>query len=82
MKEMSQEKEENDWWPDVAFGTYKLGGAPKDSKNSEEVEFAIAAALDVGYRAFDCAQFYANEDIVGDALIKATNKCMNNTKST
>ena len=70
---MIQEVKEKDWWPDIAFGTYKLGGAPGDSKNAEEVELAITAALDVGYRAFDCAQFYTNEHIVGDALVNATN---------
>ena len=64
---------ENDWWPKIAFGTYKIGGAPSDAKNAEEVEDSLSAALDVGYRAFDCAQFYANEDLVGDALVKLTN---------
>ena len=70
---MSEGVEENDWWPEIAYGTYKVGGAPSDAKNAEEIDFAIGAALEVGYRAFDCAQFYANEDLVGDALIKATN---------
>ena len=71
---MSKGMEEKDWWPEIAFGTYKLGGAPsEDTKDAKEIEIAIAAALDVGYRAFDCAQFYANEDLVGDALLKATN---------
>ena len=69
---MSEGVEENDWWPEIAYGTYKVGGAPSDAKNAEEIDFAIAAALEVGYRAFDCAQFYANEDLVGDALMKAT----------
>ena len=64
---------ENDWWPKIAFGTYKIGGAPSDAKNAEEIEDALSAALDVGYRAFDCAQFYANEDLVGDAFVKLTN---------
>ena len=64
---------EDDWWPKIAFGTYKVGGAPSDTKNYEEIENAISAALDVGYRAFDCAQFYANEDLVGKAFVKLTN---------
>ena len=64
---------ENDWWPKIAFGTYKIGGSPSDAKNAEEVEDSLSAALDVGYRAFDCAQFYANEDLVGDAFVKLTN---------
>ena len=64
---------EDEWWPKIAFGTYKIGGAPSDAKNPDEVENAISAALDAGYRAFDCAQFYANEDLVGDAFVKITN---------
>lgn len=42
------------------FGTYRLrGDAARD---------AVAAAVEVGYRAFDTAQMYANEDAVGQAL--------------
>jgi len=62
----------DDWWPNIAFGTYQLGGAPSDTKNYDEIENAISAALEVGYRAFDCAQFYANEDLIGDAFVKLT----------
>ena len=48
-------------WPDahkVAFGLYKLGGAPKDDKNIEEIENAIDAAMEAGYRAYDSAEMY------------------------
>lgn len=46
-----------------AFGTFPLNGqACKD---------AIAAALAVGYRAFDTAQMYLNEAAVGEALSNA-----------
>ena len=38
-------------WPSqylVSFGTYKLGGAPKDKKNAEEIDTAIDAAMQAG----------------------------------
>ena len=44
-----------------AFGTYPLNG-PICAE-------AIAAALSVGYRAFDTAQMYQNEAAVGEALV-------------
>ena len=46
-----------------AFGTYPLKG--------EVLAQAIAAAAEVGYRAFDTAQMYGNEADTGAAL-KAT----------
>ncbi len=46
-----------------AFGTYPLRG--------EVLAQAIAAAAEVGYRAFDTAQMYGNEADTGAAL-KAT----------
>ncbi len=42
------------------FGTYPLKG--------NELRGAIDAAIDVGYRAFDTAQMYANEADTGEAL--------------
>lgn len=45
--------------PRLFFGTYKLG---------EETKSACLAALELGYRAFDCATFYGNEAQVGEAL--------------
>ncbi|HXT09674.1 MAG TPA: aldo/keto reductase [Roseiarcus sp.] len=42
------------------FGTYPLRGA--------ELSAAMEAAMDIGYRAFDCAQMYGNEEDVGSAL--------------
>lgn len=44
------------------FGTYPLKG--------EELSQAVAAAADVGYRAFDTAQMYGNEADLGVALAR------------
>ena len=43
-----------------SFGTYPLQG--------EELATAVTDALDVGYRAFDTAQMYGNEEHVGQVL--------------
>ena len=43
--------------PAVGFGTYKAAG-----------EEAVAAAFEAGYRYFDTAAFYENEEAVGRAL--------------
>ncbi len=47
-----------------AFGTYPLKGA--------ELEAALETALDVGYRAIDTAQMYANEPDIGQVLARTT----------
>lgn len=46
--------------PQIGFGTYKLEGA--------EAERAVTKALEIGYRHFDTAAFYGNEEAVGRAL--------------
>lgn len=48
--------------PTLGFGTYKL----------ENVEEAIENAVKMGYRLFDTAKFYENEELIGKAL----NKCI------
>lgn len=50
--------------PSVGLGTYK-------EENEEVLVAAIKAALDAGYRHFDCAYVYCNEHIVGKALREA-----------
>lgn len=46
-----------------AFGTFPLKGA--------ELEMALESALDVGYRAIDTAQLYANEVDVGNVITRS-----------
>jgi diketogulonate reductase-like aldo/keto reductase len=63
--------------PAIGFGTYKCGiipasaagggGIPADHVPATKI---LADAVDVGYRCFDCAQFYLNEADVGTALQK------------
>lgn len=46
--------------PKIGLGVYKV--------SDEEMETAIQAAIDDGYRAFDTAYFYKNEEALGKAL--------------
>lgn len=48
--------------PNLGFGTYKL----------ENIEESIKNAIKIGYRLFDTAKFYENEEQIG----KAINKCI------
>lgn len=47
-----------------AFGTFPLQGA--------DLESALETALDVGYRAIDTAQMYANETDIGKVISRST----------
>lgn len=47
--------------PVMGFGTYKIG-------DQETMNTAIDAAWNAGYRMFDTAMLYRNEDILGPAL--------------
>lgn len=49
--------------PELGLGVYKM--------TDEQMEDAIAAALEVGYRAFDTAHFYFNEEALGHTLKKS-----------
>lgn len=49
--------------PILGLGTYE---APKG-----ETKRVVSLALQAGYRHFDCADFYENEDEVGEALAEA-----------
>src|SRR5277367_2215597 len=46
--------------PALGFGT--LIPDPADTRN------AVAAALEAGFRQFDCAERYRNETVIGEAL--------------
>lgn len=50
--------------PLLGLGLYK-------TTNKEEMEEAVASALKAGYRLFDTAQMYGNEDLLGEALEKS-----------
>ncbi|OHS98295.1 Aldose reductase [Tritrichomonas foetus] len=50
--------------PRIALGTFKLGD---DESINEPIRFALE---DAGYRHVDCAEFYLNEQAVGNALEK------------
>ena len=49
--------------PMVGFGTFL--------NNGDECEKSVCQAIQAGYRLFDCAQIYGNEEVVGNALKKA-----------
>jgi alcohol dehydrogenase (NADP+) len=49
--------------PAIGLGTFG-----SDHASAEEVAEAVRGAADVGYRHFDCASVYGNEDRVGVAL--------------
>lgn len=53
-------KREGEWIPKLGFGTFNLTGR----KAIGILEFA----LDVGYRHFDTAQMYENEDVIGKVI--------------
>jgi diketogulonate reductase-like aldo/keto reductase len=47
--------------PYIGLGTFRCD-------NSEELKQAVKEAVKAGYRHFDCAYSYLNEDVVGKAL--------------
>lgn len=51
------------WIPKLGFGTFNLNG--------REALGALQFALDTGYRHFDTAQMYQNEEVIGKVLGKA-----------
>jgi len=67
--------------PIIGYGTYKVGVIPASAssavaKADAAVEAAnptdcVKQALECGYRFLDCAEFYANEEAVGDAIAES-----------
>lgn len=49
--------------PAIGLGTFG-----SDHATHEDVAIAVRGAAEVGYRHFDCAAVYRNEDLIGDAL--------------
>jgi len=60
--------------PCLGFGCYKVGVVPgsaagaADAPKPAPAKEVMADAIASGYRCFDCAQFYENEDIIGEAI--------------
>eukprot|EP00930_Biecheleria_cincta_P047783 TRINITY_DN33196_c0_g1_i1.p1 TRINITY_DN33196_c0_g1~~TRINITY_DN33196_c0_g1_i1.p1 ORF type:complete len:319 (-),score=69.46 TRINITY_DN33196_c0_g1_i1:36-992(-) len=60
--------------PALGFGCYKVGVVPgsaagaADAAKPAPAKEVIENALAVGYRCFDCAQFYENEDVIGEVF--------------
>jgi len=52
--------------PSLGFGTYRM--------NPTDVEPAISVALENGFRHFDCAKIYMNQNEVGSALKSALSR--------
>jgi diketogulonate reductase-like aldo/keto reductase len=52
-------------FPVIGLGTYKTNGEP------EKLFSAVKAAIEYGYRHFDCALCYENEEIIGKAIRSA-----------
>eukprot|EP00041_Stephanoeca_diplocostata_P016238 m.319200 g.319200 ORF g.319200 m.319200 type:complete len:356 (+) comp20299_c0_seq2:32-1099(+) len=79
--------------PLVGYGTYKVGAIPASASDNtakavRPTAEVIKEVLEVGYRCFDCAEFYANEKGVGEALAASgiprdqlflISKCWNDT---
>ena len=55
--------------PAIGMGTFG-----SDRFTAEQVSAAVAGAIEVGYRLFDCAAVYGNEDLIGKVFQVAIDK--------
>jgi alcohol dehydrogenase (NADP+) len=55
--------------PSIGMGTFG-----SDRFTAEQVSAAVAGAIEVGYRMFDCAAVYGNEDLIGQVFQNAFDK--------
>lgn len=55
--------------PAIGMGTFG-----SDRFTAEQVSAAVAGAIEVGYRMFDCAAVYGNEDLIGQVFQAAFDK--------
>lgn len=51
-----------------------MGTFGSDRFTPEQVSAAVSGAIEVGYRLFDCAAVYGNEDLIGEVFADAFNK--------
>ena len=58
-----------DYMPGIGMGTFG-----SDRFTPDQVSAAVAGAIEVGYRLFDCAAVYGNEDMIGDVFQAAFDK--------
>jgi aldehyde reductase len=59
--------------PILGLGTY-------DSRDEQELITAVKTAINAGYRHFDCAYFYENENIIGRAIHESIDESNGNLK--
>jgi diketogulonate reductase-like aldo/keto reductase len=57
--------------PRIGFGTFNNWSGDWQNNRDDALTSAVSTAIDTGYRHFDCAELYTNEDTIGDALQKA-----------
>jgi alcohol dehydrogenase (NADP+) len=55
--------------PAIGMGTFG-----SDRFNAEQVSAAVSGAIRIGYRLFDCAAVYGNEDLIGQVFADAFNE--------
>ena len=55
--------------PSIGMGTFG-----SDRFTAEQVSAAVAGAIEVGYRLFDCAAVYGNEELIGQVFQAAFDK--------
>ncbi|WP_125714360.1 aldo/keto reductase [Companilactobacillus kedongensis] len=55
--------------PAIGMGTFG-----SDHFSAEDISDAVAGAIDFGYRLFDCASVYGNEDLIGKVFKNAFDK--------
>mmetsp|Transcript_3118 Transcript_3118/g.7501 ORF Transcript_3118/g.7501 Transcript_3118/m.7501 type:complete len:314 (-) Transcript_3118:24-965(-) len=61
--------------PLVGYGTYKVGASPASTTikyvPDRSTVDVVMDALQAGYRMFDCAEYYINEEGIGEAIARS-----------
>ena len=55
-------------WTGARMPAIGLGTFGSDRFKAEDIAAAVIGAAEVGYRSFDCARIYGNEDVIGTSL--------------